>query len=125
MRGGERRREAKRKVGRDERQQRRERDERRNRRETRNCMNHIEELFLTNDALLLPSSYVRYASSFFLLPSSFKRLSKRDYVKTRLKVIQGKGLGLFAVDDVRPGALIHEYVEEREREREGRDGRET
>jgi len=67
---------------------------------------------------LLPSSYVRYASSFFLLPSSFKRLSKRDYVKTRLKVIQGKGLGLFAVDDVRPGALIHEYVEEKERERE-------
>ena len=71
---------------------------------------------------LLPSSYVCYASSFFLIPSSFKRLSKRDYVKTRLKVIQGKGLGLFAVDDVRPGALIHEYVEEKEGvEKGGRD----
>ena len=45
-------------------------------------------------------------------------MSKRDYVKTRLKVIQGKGLGLFAVDDVRPGALIHEYVEARDRQRE-------
>ena len=40
-------------------------------------------------------------------------------MKTRLKVIQGKGLGLFAVDDVRPGALIHEYVEERDTERKG------